>query len=137
MIKTKSEQNLGFLTISTIGLGRPTLLALEVAWWRSLAERPPRGMDEAVGRGARSRTAGRAALLDIPTADMPPPHFPRRSLLALIVLADQPISRMKSIHAHAANLLLRNVHRRRVLLVGAFGLAGDRTQAWHERLDDV
>ena len=52
MIKTKSEQNLGFLTISTIGLGRPTLLALEVAWWRSLAERPPRGMDEAVGPDA-------------------------------------------------------------------------------------
>ena len=52
----QSEQKLASLSfsISTIELGRPTLLALEVAWWRSLAERLPRGMDEAVGRGARS-----------------------------------------------------------------------------------
>ena len=45
--------SLGFF-ISIVELGRPTLLALEVAWWRSRAERLPRGMDEAVGRGARS-----------------------------------------------------------------------------------
>ena len=45
--------SLGF-SISIVELGRPTLLALEVSWWRSLAERLPRGMDEAVGRGARS-----------------------------------------------------------------------------------
>ena len=52
----QSEQKLASLSfsISTIELGRPTLLALEVAWWRSRAERLPRGMDEAVGRGARS-----------------------------------------------------------------------------------
>ena len=52
----QSQQKLPSLSfsISTIELGRPTLLALEVSWWRSLAERLPRGMDEAVGRGARS-----------------------------------------------------------------------------------
>ena len=52
----QSQQKLASLSfsISTIELGRPTLLALEVAWWRSRAERLPRGMDEAVGRGARS-----------------------------------------------------------------------------------
>ena len=41
-------------SISIGELGRPTLLAVEVSWWRSLAERLPRGMDEAVGRGSSS-----------------------------------------------------------------------------------